>query len=279
MKPSIQSVTMTAIGALLLIVPRLAGADAAPPVLFHSIAQEGQDVKIVLEQPEYDWNAQGERDLVRVEDDVETKLYSFILDDETPTGEGKTCGSYIYEMVETGPFCESHADYCHECDDDESTVCIGESCEDCTEFVDYFTPLYANIDIAGDEFPEYKVDCDEDGTAECCLTCDSYNLYEFWDRCVPEGDYIYKVTYDASSYTEIEDYEELTVTESGESCDDPSTDEPEDTEDTESSASPNDTSGSETGADTTDSDDNGGCSVTGIGRPGDFGTLLRSLLF
>ena len=285
--------------ALPLTTSGLAGADAAPPVMFHSISQEGQDVKIVLEQPEDDWHANGTRTLSRVVDDTETELYNFVLDDETPFEEGKTCGSFLYEYIETAEFCATYPESCHECDDDESTVCVGESCDVCTELEGYLTPLDVGDYDFCDLFPDYYVDCDGDGTAECCLTCADYYLYEFWDRCVPAGDAAYQVTYIYSAgYTEIEDYEELTIAESGESCDAPSTDEPTDTEDTEdsddvlSTDDPTDTEDTENAVSSDEPEDSensgtpaaaaktdNGCGVVGVGHKSNLSAVLCLLHF
>ena len=223
-------------GVILLsgTVSQRASADAVPPAELYSAVQENQDVKLGIEIPEERGQFDRPREIVRIQGDVETTVVSdIVLAEETPASTVPKCGRYDYEPIEVAEFCNTYPTYCHECDGNDATTCIGESCDSCGEKTTTFSPVNVNVmDTFCEAFPAYAVDCDGDGENECCLVCENYLYYDFRDRCVPPGETSYEL-HDDSQWDEysMSTVSTFTVTDSGDAClEQGSTDEPVDTE-------------------------------------------------
>ena len=239
-----------------------ASADAIPPAALYTAVQENQDVKLSIQIPEAGGEFDRPREIVRIQGDAETTVLSnIVLTDETPTARLPECGRYYYENIEVAEFCNTYPAYCHECDGNDETTCIGKSCDSCGEKTTVFSPVDVDVmDTFCEAFPNYAVDCDGDGESECCLVC-AYSLYyDFWDRCVPPGETGYEL-HDDSQWDEysMSTVSTFTVTDSGDAClEQGSTDEPDSSDepiDTESETSmSSDEPDSDTALDFDDSD-------------------------
>ena len=164
-------------------------ANGAMPLRIWSLTQDGHDVKITVEEPSgpphtITLTRQQWRRNATVVSGVR------IFDGEGASDEKVVCEpNFAFDWSE---FCDLHPDHCWKCGEEESGRCIGTSCNDCAELTEFSSPT--DVDDFCTTFPEYTVDCDDDGEAECCGECNIHYYYDFRDTCVPAGETEYVLT-------------------------------------------------------------------------------------
>jgi hypothetical protein len=208
-----------------LVSPAGALANDGPELSVFSLLQKGQDVEIVLKSP--DWAVEYDVQLVRTQDGSDVVVSEDATSEPYFTRSQDECAALgdneTYQYL-----CTTFPEECLDCDDDGDPECFGSTCDNC--FVDELITDYLFRPDVCDAMPFLCADCDGDGTLECKLRCDTYSFYRIVDECVPPAD----TTYDLTGLGLSRD---ITVEDSGESCD------------------PKDTSVDEPGADAEDSDD------------------------
>lgn len=173
--------------SMLFMISRSAVADFIPPPTLHSLMQEDQDVNIRIQVPVATTSTQAkEHTIIRTQNGVETVVVADVsLTAADADGVHASCRDFSFSAtIDTVDFCALLPDACLRCDESSSDICIGADCDNCHSVGEYFFP----DSIVGfcDEFPEYRLDCNNDGEGECCGTCDGY-IFDFRDTCVPPG--------------------------------------------------------------------------------------------
>ncbi len=173
-----------------------ASADVAPVSEIVNLLQDGPDVRIRTALS----GTPDDTVVLKREQNDKTVIIAETAVKDAEKQVAYTCEPSWEGGIPVAPLCENHPLDCHDCEDAGSYICVGKSCDDCKPALEengYFYP--DDLDAFCETYPEYNLDCDQDGTGDCCMgTCEETKYTDFWDRCVPPG----KTTYRLEEYGE-----------------------------------------------------------------------------